>query len=207
MVSSLVCQQGSARLEVPVHALTVGAFQHVLELLVCQLDHVKVDAGLVENFRDRDLALAMLNHGLINFCRAAPHKVQVFLERLFEGERAVTVGAFEFPARPVTMAGPQVDEVLVGADVSDVATVATTDAVGAFNVVFLEVVPQVEAVGVDVATVRAHGGVTSLKLKFGSEGEGLGRLEGVAIDVVHEVFARMPQAFVALSADEASAAV
>ena len=99
----------------PVHALTVGAFQHVLELLVCQLDHVKVDAGLVENFRDRDLALAMLNHGLINFCRAAPHKVQVFLERLFEGERAVTVGAFEFPARPVTMAGPQVDEVLVGA--------------------------------------------------------------------------------------------
>ena len=64
-------------------------------------------------------------------------------------------------------------------DVSDVATVATTDAVGAFNVVFLEVVPQVEAVGVDVATVRAHGGVTSLKLKFGSEGEGLGRLQGV----------------------------
>ena len=64
-------------------------------------------------------------------------------------------------------------------DVSDVATVATTDAVGAFNVVFLEVVPQVEAVGVDVATVRAHGGVTSLKLKFGSEGEGLGRLQGI----------------------------
>ena len=64
----------------PVHALTVGAFQHVLELLVCKLDHVKVDAGLVENFRDRGLALATLDHVLIHFCRAAPHKVQVFLE-------------------------------------------------------------------------------------------------------------------------------
>ena len=82
---------------------------------MCKLDHVKVDAGLVENFRDRGLALATLDHVLIHFCRAAPHKVQVFLERLLEGERAVTVGAFEFPASPMTMTGPQVDEVLVGA--------------------------------------------------------------------------------------------
>ena len=71
------------------------------------------------------------------------------------------------------------------------------------NDVFLIVSP----VGVDVAAVGTHGGVPGLQLDLWGEGEGLGRLEGLAVDVVHQVLAGRPQTLVSLSAQVAGPSV
>lgn len=71
----------------------------------------------------------------------------------------------------------------------------------------LQVVPQVVPVGVDVAAVGAHGGVPLLQPDLGGEGKGPFRLEGLAVDVVHQVARGLRQALVPLAADVAGAPV
>ena len=68
--------------------------------------HVSQQDKTASEFFIADCALKRLFSGVIPY---------VVIENVSSVERFSTVGAFEFPARPMTMTGPQVDEVLVGA--------------------------------------------------------------------------------------------